>query len=169
MNSLYENDFNLWIKEQNGYLKNKEFDKLDIENLIKELEEMSGHGRKELVSYLKVLIEHLLKWNYYAIVLSDSWVDENVLNGWRNSIDGPRIDIEDCILEAPNLKAHTEECLEKAYSLGKRKAIMGINRYIKNENKKLNKRSFPETCPWSFNQVTEEHWFPEEPIGEKNE
>lgn len=46
--TLYESDFNLWLKATANLLKEGKLDQLDIENLIEEIEAM---GRSEKKGY----------------------------------------------------------------------------------------------------------------------
>ena len=64
MNKLtenYDSDFHAWIHKHIEWLKSGQFDKLDVDNLIEELESMAGRDRRELISHLIILMAHLLK------------------------------------------------------------------------------------------------------------
>lgn len=56
---VYESDFYGWTLEQTNLLKNGLFDR---EHLVGELQSMSARERRELLSRLRVLMMHLLKW-----------------------------------------------------------------------------------------------------------
>lgn len=62
--SLYESDFLLWTLEIATKLKARDFEHLDIENLIEEIEDLGRSPRKELESRLTTLLSHLLKRLY---------------------------------------------------------------------------------------------------------
>ena len=57
---LYKSDFFAWTKEQAQFIKQKAFDKLDIDNLFEEVESMGASEVRELESRLEVLLIHLL-------------------------------------------------------------------------------------------------------------
>ncbi|MEB3122721.1 MAG: DUF29 domain-containing protein, partial [Snowella sp.] len=57
--SLYEQDLLLWTEETIRHLKAKNFDELDLDNLIEEIETLGRSEKKELKSRLLVLFEHL--------------------------------------------------------------------------------------------------------------
>jgi hypothetical protein len=59
--SLYERDILLWSEETAAKLRARDFDNLDIENLIEEVEALGISQKKELISRLIVLLEYLLK------------------------------------------------------------------------------------------------------------
>ena len=75
--SLYDTDFYAWIQEQAKLLKYQEWNQLDLPNLIEEIESLGKQQRAELRNRLKVLIGHLLKWEYQAARRSRSWFDNS--------------------------------------------------------------------------------------------
>ncbi len=164
MDNLYENDFDKWIEKQKQSLSNKDLESLDIENLIEELDDMGDQSVSKLTSYIKVLLIHLLKYNYQKTVLKDPWVEDRVTHTWLSSIVGPRDDIETILEKNPNLKNKIDKCLSDGYKKAKKLAIKEMNIYIRIEKNKLNDKSFPDTCPWSFDQIVTEDWLPEKRI-----
>ena len=62
---LYDTDYNLWVMETVDQLKNKNFDAIDLENLIEEVSDLSRRDKKKLKSLLRNLLEHLLKLKYW--------------------------------------------------------------------------------------------------------
>ena len=63
--NLYDTDYNLWVLETVKQLKNKNFNALDLENLIEEVSDLSRRDKKKLKSLLRRLFEHLLKMKYW--------------------------------------------------------------------------------------------------------
>lgn len=63
--NLYDTDYNLWVMETVDQLKNKNFDAIDLENLIEEVSDLSRREKKKLKSLLRNLLEHLLKLKYW--------------------------------------------------------------------------------------------------------
>ena len=59
--SLYEQDILLWVEDTVAKLKVRDFDHLDLENLIEEVESVGRSERREFLSRLTRLLEHLLK------------------------------------------------------------------------------------------------------------
>ncbi|WP_257281685.1 MULTISPECIES: DUF29 domain-containing protein [unclassified Endozoicomonas] len=161
MKSLYDTDYHKWLRQQRDLLAQRQFDQLDIENLLGELELGIKDHIRELVSHLVILLVHLLKYDYQNRVLKDPWVKDKVLYTWMPSINNPRGEIEIHVEENPSLSSHFEESLEKAYPKAKRRAIDELNEYISIKAKRLNKNSFPEQCPWSYEQVMQRGWLPE--------
>jgi hypothetical protein len=56
--SLYNRDFALWVEDVMAKLKARDFDHLDLENLIEEIEALGKSERKELKSRLSTLLAH---------------------------------------------------------------------------------------------------------------
>jgi len=59
---LYESDYLLWLEETSQLLKDKNFDRLDLANLIEEIESLVRSERSKLTSSLRLIYQHLLKW-----------------------------------------------------------------------------------------------------------
>ncbi|CCI25857.1 conserved hypothetical protein [Microcystis aeruginosa PCC 9808] len=63
---LYEEDFVLWTEKTAELLKQKEFDRVDWENLIEEVECMGKSERQSVESLLTQLLINLLKLSYWT-------------------------------------------------------------------------------------------------------
>ena len=72
--SLYETDFLLWTEETIAKLKARDFDHVDLENLIEEIESLGKSDKKEIKSRLTTLLAHLLK-RIYVNMPQDQSVD----------------------------------------------------------------------------------------------
>jgi hypothetical protein len=105
--SLYETDLNLWCEETLTKLKDRDFDRLDIENLIEEIAALASRDRRELQSRLGVLLEHLLKRKYV-----DSHYD---FRGWELTIKEQLHQIEMLLKQSPSLKRYLIEVLPESY------------------------------------------------------
>jgi len=60
--TAYETDYNQWLKETVKQLQERNFEQVDWDNLIEEIESMGKSDRRALMSLLTRLIEHLLKF-----------------------------------------------------------------------------------------------------------
>ncbi|CAN1212671.1 DUF29 domain-containing protein [Tumidithrix helvetica PCC 7403] len=105
----YESDLNLWIEETVLRLKARDFEGLDIDNLIEELEGLAGRDRRELRTRLTTLLEHILKRCYVN--------SEYDYAGWQATIVRTRIEIEGILEQSPSLKnyANSPELFQKAF------------------------------------------------------
>ena len=64
LSQLYETDFNLWLEQTVNHLKKGNLEFLDLDKLIEEISDMGRNNRREVFGRLKVLLMHLLKWQY---------------------------------------------------------------------------------------------------------
>ncbi len=76
MNELaieYQQDFYLWLCHNIELLRNGRLSEIDVENIAEELDGMSKSQQRELISRLKILFAHLLKWQFQPDRRSTSW------------------------------------------------------------------------------------------------
>ncbi len=107
--SLYEKDFYLWITSTIKSLEREQFHELDLTHLIIELESMGKREKRELYSRLLVLIENLLKLQYWEAEKADNY------RGWKNTVIEQRKQIEILFRESPSLKSLLPESLPTLY------------------------------------------------------
>lgn len=60
---LYDTDYELWLREQIQALEQGNLAALDISHLVEELEGLNKSNKREMYSYLVILIAHLLNGN----------------------------------------------------------------------------------------------------------
>jgi len=156
LKELYEKDFYLWVLENLRLLKNKEYELVDWENLLEEIEDMARRELRSVISLMVVIMEHIYKWeNYRESACMDS--------GWKKSILNARKELIDLFDEIPSLKriAQEKESLNKAWRRAVRRLIVWFD---EDENKNLAKKyfgrlpteeDFPKDCPYTFEQVME--------------
>ena len=61
LKELYEKDFYLWVLENLKLLKNKEYELVDWENLLEEIEDMARRELRSVISLMAVIMEHLYR------------------------------------------------------------------------------------------------------------
>jgi hypothetical protein len=110
---LYDRDFYLWIEDTVARLKARDFEQLDIENLIEEVETLGRSEKRELKNRLDVLLAHLLK-RYYVEM------PENY-RGWVDTIDEQRRQVESLLEQSPSLKLYFAEVFDDCYAYALRK------------------------------------------------
>jgi hypothetical protein len=113
--SLYETDFLLWTEETVAKLKAKDFDHVDLENLIEEIESLGKSDKKEIKSRLTTLIAHLLKRLYVNM--------PQEFNGWERTIRNQRTDLELALMDSPSLKTIWNDAFDIAFRLALRDVI----------------------------------------------
>jgi hypothetical protein len=99
--SNYETDFHAWAMEQAGLLRAGRLADADIVNIAEEIESMGRSEKRELVSRLGVLLNHLLKWQCQPALRG---------NSWRLTIREQRRKIARHLRDDPSLRA----CLDSA-------------------------------------------------------
>jgi hypothetical protein len=110
--SLYETDFLLWTEETIAKLKARDFDHVDLENLIEEIESLGKSDKKEIKIRLTTLLAHLLKRIYVNM--------PQEFNGWERTIRNQRTDLELALMDSPSLKAIWNEAFDIAFRLALR-------------------------------------------------
>ncbi|MBF0606586.1 MAG: DUF29 domain-containing protein [Magnetococcales bacterium] len=140
---LYEVDFYQWAFRNADLLRQGRFAEIDLENIIEELESMARNNKRELLSRLKVLIMHLLKWQYQPKRRSESW---------RTTIRDQRDEIKFLLEDSPSLKYNIETVIAKGFITAKG----GVE-----DETGISARQLPETCPYTFEQLMDYSFRPE--------
>jgi hypothetical protein len=139
----YETDIVAWANEQARLLRAGRFEALDIEHIADEIEDVGKSEKRELRSRMALLLTHLLKWQYQPGYRG---------NSWRRTIKEQRRGILGCLKETPSLKADLGQpdwwdwVWADAVSLAVKET--GLD-------------GFPETCPWTFEEVMSPEFWPE--------
>jgi len=107
--ALYQEDYQRWLSEMIVELRSRNFDRLDLENLIEEIESLGKSEKRALASYLMRLCEHLLKVQY--------WETERdaCLRGWKVEIRNFRLQIARLLKDSPSLKNDLVESFDQEY------------------------------------------------------
>lgn len=134
MNTLYETDIYAWSMEQIGLIKDRKFDKLDLDHLLQEIDGVGNNNRDAIKAHLLNIIYHLLK-KEYTLNLS---YDNN--KSWTDSIDEARDQIYFIIEEVPSLQKYPETIIQSCY-------ILARKRYSDKFRKEI--REIPTDCIWT--------------------
>jgi hypothetical protein len=140
---LYDDDFYAWANEQAELLRAGKLAQADIEHIAHEIESMGKTEKRELISRLTVLILHLLKWRFQP---------DRRGRSWRLSVEAQRIDVAAHLADNPSLKSALEESIELAYRRAKIEA---------ERETLLDREIFPVECPWTFEQMINESFWPD--------
>ncbi|MGL5034459.1 MAG: DUF29 domain-containing protein [Microcystaceae cyanobacterium] len=138
MKSLYESDYARWAEVMAQKLQEKRFSELeeiDLRNLVEEIQDLSKRERDRLLSSIRLILHHLLKWDYQLHKRSRSW---------QITIERERKNIELYLEDSPSLKRYLcEEWVKKMYSTARLDA------------KKETQLEMPEDCPYSVQDALE--------------
>ncbi|PWB79593.1 MAG: DUF29 domain-containing protein [Methylocystaceae bacterium] len=142
--ALYDRDFYAWANEQAALLREGKLAQADIENIAEEIESMGRSEKRELLSRLTILLLHLLKWRHQPKGRGSSW---------EASIRIQRRQLARHMADNPSLKAKLPEAIGEAYQ----DAIIAAA-----EETKLSETTFPTECPWSYDQISDSGFWPDQ-------
>jgi hypothetical protein len=143
MGIAYEKDIVAWANEQATLLRSGKFSAIDIEHIAEEIEDVGISQQRELASRMIVLLAHLLKWQYQPDRRSKSWT---------RTIAVQRKDVAYALNEAPSLRTKFNDAAWLDIVWGKAVVIASNETGLD---------IFPESCPWSMEQVLSKEFFPE--------
>lgn len=126
----YEADFYLWCYEQAEALRQRRFAVVDLPNIIEELESMGRSDRRALRSSYRLVILHLLKWQFQP---------ERLTTSWQTTLNRQREQIEELEAESPSLASQTRQIIAEAYPAARRAAADETGMPIS---------TFPAECPF---------------------
>lgn len=143
LKTLYEIDEAQWLESTIELLKKGQFNALDLENLIEELEDLGKEKKNAVVTLLEQVIRHLLLLQY--------WSDESEYNAvhWQGEIYSFRVQLRRKL--TTNLRNYLEVELNSIYQ-----DALGFVK-IKTQNSV----SFPQECPYSLDQLLDIEWLPD--------
>jgi len=141
--TLYDRDFYLWIQTTVDRIRSGQFDGIDWDNVTEELESMGKRDKRELKNRTIVLIVHLLKWKYQSSRRSTSW---------RLTIREQRRQINDLLQDSPSLQPYLTNSFSQWYQNAREDAA---------EETQLPIATFPEVCPFSFDECLDLRFLPE--------
>jgi hypothetical protein len=142
--SLYQRDYYTWALKQARALKQQRAERLDWENLAEEVEDLAKSERRELRNRLKVLLAHLLKWQFQPNRRSRSW---------EATIAVQRVEIRQHLRDNPGLRPSIPALLADAYEPARIEVASRLPERAQAQP--------PQSCPWSFDQLMDERFRPE--------
>ncbi len=97
LKQLHESDFNLWVEQIKEAIKNRDFENMDWDNLLDEIDDMGKSEKRSLDSYMQRLIEHILKLKYWDAE------KERCRNSWMKEVTNFRNRIKRILKKNPSL------------------------------------------------------------------
>ncbi|MEH2080947.1 MAG: DUF29 domain-containing protein [Nostoc sp.] len=141
LKQLYETDENLWLEATIELLKRKQFNQLDLENLIEELINLGKRDLAKSKGLLRQIIIHILLLQYWQIEY------ERSSRHWIGEIKTFRYDLNNHL--TTNLINKLQDDLENIYQ--------SAVDFVKI---KTDLTIFPEKCPYTFVQLLDENYLP---------
>ena len=135
LRTAYSDDFYTWTQEQGARLRAGELNGLDLENLAEEIESLGKSQFASLVSALRIVLLHMLKFDHQP---------ERGTRSWALSIVEHRRRVSYELRDSPSLKSRLAEATERAYDFGRIEASRETGLPLK---------QFPETCPYPLDAI----------------
>jgi hypothetical protein len=128
---LYARDYYLWIQKTAELLEQEKFNEIDLTNLIEEIEDMGRSEKRAIASNLRILLMHLLKYQYQP---------QRQTNSWLFTIREHRKRLRDSFKNSPSLKKYYEDIFAESYRDARELAADETSFQID---------TFPETSPFT--------------------
>jgi predicted DNA-binding ribbon-helix-helix protein len=139
--SLYDRDYYLWIEDVLKKIQEKKWEEMDWDNLWEEIDDMGKSQKQRITSNLRILLMHLLKWEFQP---------EKRTNSWKYTIIEHRRRILEQLEDSPSLKNYLNSNLESTYQKARKDASLETN---------LSLNTFPNNYPYTLDLVLDEDWF----------
>ena len=139
---LYDQDLSAWAAHNAQLLRQGQFNDLDIEHLIEELDDMGKSEFRAFESHIQNLIMHLLKWQMQPLMRSGSW---------RGTIDNARHATLKLLRDNPSFKTRLQQTIAEEYPYARKSASYETG---------LALNTFTSSCFYTNEQLLDEEWFP---------
>jgi hypothetical protein len=142
---LYDTDFYAWTQEQTMLLRDHKAQALDYANLAEEVESLGKSQQHVLENRLEAVLTHLLKWRYCPMF-------PDARRGWRLMIREQRRRLARLLHQNPSLRPTVPAVIAESYPHARLMAL---------DETEEPSTTFPETCPWTPEQVLDAEFWPE--------
>ena len=141
---LYDADFYAWVEEQAARLRAREFEALDLDNLIEEVEALGRAEKSSMLNNASVIIEHLLKREHSPA--------PEPRNTWRASVREHRRRLRRDL--TPRLRQILAAELPTLYGEIRDDTAALLRDY----GEDAAADALPETCPYTLDRITGDWW-----------
>lgn len=131
----YEDDVALWVETQAKLLRNRNFERLDIINLLDEIEGIAGHLCMQLENQMVILLQHLLNCRARPVQIGKSW---------PAVIRRERREMAMLLKQSPSLRRTLPEVVAYAYPHAVIEAA---------DDTGFAADRFPAECPWTVEEI----------------
>ena len=142
LKQLHDLDDAQWLEETVSLLKKHQFQQLDLDHLIEELEDLGREKKNTVASLLEKIIRHLLLLQY--------WTRESEYNTvhCQEEIYTSRTQL------GRKMTTHLRNYLEKELN----SIYQDVLGFV--EIKTMSAVTFPAQCPYSLEQLLDRDWLP---------
>jgi len=139
---LYNQDYYQWIQETVKILEQRNFEDLDLDNLIEEIQDLALNEKQTIETNLIVVLKLLLKWQYQP---------EQRSGEIKASIRRHRYQIRDDLKVSPSLKTYLSEIWLESYQEARLQAA---------DETDLSVEIFPEKCHFTIENILNRDYLP---------
>jgi hypothetical protein len=143
MITLYDRDFFEWTWQVARLLREGRFAEVDVEHLAAEIEDVGKRDQRGAWGHLRVVLQHLLKWQLQP---------ERRSRSWKTSIRTHRITLSKIFEQSPSLNRNARDLLPRVYADAVAVAV---------DETGLARECFPAACPYTFEQIMDFDFLPE--------
>jgi hypothetical protein len=148
--TAYETDFYAWTQDQARLLDARQFDALDVPNLVEEITSLGKSEQRELYNRLSLLLTHLLKLHLAAQRLPQDL--SRAGRGWRATVKTQRLGVAKVLRDNPSLRTTVPAELVDAYAVARVEAAAALE---------MEEAMISESCPWMAAQVLDTDFWPD--------
>jgi hypothetical protein len=131
--TLYEEDYPLWLEKTLKNLQERNVEHLDWEHLIEEIQLLGNEQKRKVESYLRQLLKHLLFYQYWSL--------PDCKNHWAVEIDNFRVELKS-LIKSKTLSNYMLAVVDEVYDDALRQAT-----------KKSGLKNLPVTCPYTIDEI----------------
>lgn len=135
--ALYKSDRAAWLEKSSRLIRAGQHRKLDFDNLVRYLESQARRDRREVESRLRVLVAHLLKWQF---------LPEKRLRRWLVTVVWQRHRLKG-LVDSASLRRYAADVLADVYRAAVKMAAYQTS---------VPTTVFPVTCPFTMKQAMTE-------------
>ena len=153
---LYRKDGHAWAKQQAAALRRRDYERIDWENVIEEIEAMGRAERKPWVTNCARALEHMLAIEHCK------GATPGEARHWRDEVGAFRIEMAAAIDASHSLQGEYDEILALAWKQGRALGIRRLAKYAATSAGADDARPFqravkaqlPADCPYLVDHVT---------------
>jgi hypothetical protein len=172
---VYATDFYAWCLTTADLVRTGQWEAIDQEALIEELESLGKSQKRELENRLHVLVMHLLKWEAQPQIRLTS-------SSWASTIREQRRQIALLLRDSPSLRPHVPVLLDAIYPGAREDAVQemgtlgplaappaeliregGLSSRFPDIGDLLRRSILPLACPWTAAQILNKDFWPDTP------
>ena len=142
--NLYYEDFYVWTEAQAELLRKRQFEALDLDNLIEEVEALGRAEKTSVLNNASVIIEHLLKLQFSPA--------QAPRNTWRASVREHRRRL------GRDVTLRLRQILDAELRTLYREIRDDTAALLRDYGEDAAAAALPADCPYTFEQITGNWW-----------